>query len=96
MNTRLSICLALLVFSFGSLISAGCGDSGGPDPKVESKRVVDLTAMRSFFDKVNGNYDDLSAEDKASFVKLCGGDEAKATTTWNAMKLGPGGPPKGQ
>jgi hypothetical protein len=73
----------------------GCGNSGGPDPKVESQRAENLGNMREYFTKANGNYDSLSAEDKAAFVKLCGGDQAKALTTWNAMKYGPSGPPKG-
>lgn len=91
MRIALSILLTTLVA--GALV-VGCGESGGPDPKVESKRVVDLTAMRTIFDKANGNYESLSGTDKAEFLKLCGGDENKALTTWNAMKYGPGGPPK--
>jgi hypothetical protein len=86
--------VTMLACLMASAFIAGCGESGGPDPKVVSQRLVDLTAMRSYYDKANGNFDSLSADDRAAFVKLCGGDEAKAMTTWNAMKYGPGGPPK--
>lgn len=48
------------------------------------------TQFRSLFDKAKGDYASLSPTDHATFVGLCGGDEAKAEQTWNVMKFGPG------
>jgi len=76
------------------LFLAGCHDSSGPDPKLETARVNKAQSMRSFFDKAQGNYDSLSGGDKAEFVQLCGGDEEKAMKVWNMMKTGSGGSSK--
>jgi hypothetical protein len=67
----------------------GCGDSGGPDPKVESARVDKAREMRSYFDKAKGDYGQLSAEDKAQYLKLFNGDQARGESVWNQMKNGP-------
>jgi hypothetical protein len=88
--------IALAILMVGCVVGSGCGDSGAPDPVVESKRVEDLTAMRGLYNKVNGNYDKLSEADKTEFVRLCRGDDALAKTTWDAMKYGSSGPPKSQ
>jgi hypothetical protein len=68
----------------------GCGDSGGPDPKVETARVDTAREMRSYFDKVRGDYNQLSADDKAKYLKLFDGDQSRAESVWNQMKNGPG------
>jgi hypothetical protein len=87
MRTLLVCLLALFI--------AGCGESGpAPDPKAETARLDKITDMRTIFDKSGGNYDSLSADDKAQFVKLAGGDEAKAMESWNLMKYGPAGKPQ--
>lgn len=48
--------------------------------------------MRTIFDKSKGgDFESLSPEDKAAFIKLFE-NEAKAMDTWNRMKSGPGAP----
>jgi hypothetical protein len=62
--------------------------------------VARMTEMRGFYDKVKGDWNALSAEDKAAFTKLAG-DEAKAQKIWGTMAgppgagPGAGGPPAG-
>ena len=77
-----------LLFAVG--LVAGCGDSGGPDPKVEKTRMNSAVGMRALFDKAGGDYEKLDATDKAAFEKFAGKD---AQATWNAMRNGPGGGP---
>lgn len=75
----------------GSVVLSGCGSSG-PDTQVETERVDNAKQMRSIFDSAGGDYDKLSPEDKTKFVKIFGGDEAKAKHSWDAMKNGPSMP----
>ena len=56
--------------------------------------MADATTLRSYFTKVNGNYDQLSAEDKAAYTKLAGGED-KGQKTWDLMKNGLSGAPGG-
>ncbi len=93
-----------LAATLGSLLLAGCGDGAGPDSAAQDKNVENAQTMRSYFDKANGNYDNLTEVDKAAYVKQCGGEE-KAQQNWNLMKNGPGAatrtepgtpPPSGQ
>jgi hypothetical protein len=71
------------------LLAAGCGEGGGPNPNVEAKRLAEATQRRALFDKAGGDYARLSAEDRAAFVRLHGGDDAKARQVWDVMKHGP-------
>jgi hypothetical protein len=84
----------VLSCSFLSVVVTGCGSGGGPDPQVEASRLETAKSMRAIFDKVHGNYEMLSPDDKAAFTKLSRGDEAKAKLAWDQMKYGPGGAPK--
>lgn len=72
------------------LAAVGCGESGGPDPKVEQARVSSAVEMRKLFENVGGDYSKLSPEDKAKFEKYSGGP-TEAEKTWQLMKVGPSG-----
>jgi len=91
--------MKLLLLSVLALVSiggiAGCGDSGGPDPKVQTAMVDKAKTMREMFVKAGGDYDKLSAEDKAKWLKFCENDQNKAQDAWNGMKYGPGFKPAG-
>ncbi len=50
--------------------------------------------MRSYYNKVNGDYAQLSETDKQAYIKACGGDPDKAQKFWNMMKYGPSGAPR--
>ena len=82
---------AILVAILGtlSLGMAGCGDSRpGPDEKTEKARLDEMLAARAIFEKVNGDWNQLTATDKAAYVKTFG-DETKAQNAWMQMKNGP-------
>ena len=74
------------------VVLIGC-NSGGPDAKVEDSRIQSAQALRTYFDKAQGNYDSLSDADKAAYIKATGGDAEKAKKFWDQMKYGPGGTP---
>jgi hypothetical protein len=88
----------LLILGVTGLLTVGCGESGGPDPKIEQARVDEAVEMRKLFDKVGGDYSKLDASDKAKFEKYVG-KPAEAEKTWNSMKYGSAGdvsaPPSG-
>lgn len=67
-----------------SLAGCGSGSSGKPESIASEEQVNKIVEMRKYFDKVNGQWDSLTAEDKASFTKLAG-DEAKAQAMWKTM-----------
>lgn len=81
------ILLPLLALGATGVATVGCGDSGGPDPKVEQARVDQALEMRKLFDKVGGDYAKLDPADKAAFEKYAGGAES-AQKTWTSMKFG--------
>lgn len=80
--------LFLVLIGAAGLIAAGCGDSGGPDMKVEETRVGKATEMRRLFDKSGGDYSKLDATDKATIDKLAGSSE-EAQKSFSEMKTGP-------
>lgn len=72
----------------------GCG----ADQKLEEKSfmsVEDTKANRELFDKVGGDYDKLTPEDKAAYLKRFDNDESRGAKMWDLMKNGPGGGPSG-
>ena len=91
---RISLAVAL---AFGCGLLSGCSgsDKSGRDTSSQEKSVENAKTMRTLFDKVGGDFDKLSPEDKAAFIKLFE-NEAKAMDTWNRMKSGPGGAPRGE
>lgn len=44
---------------------------------------------REIFVRANGNYDSLSSEDKAAYLKSFGGNETNARNFWEMMKNPP-------
>ena len=50
--------------------------------------------MRKYYDKAGGQWDSLSAEDKAAFTKIAG-DDAKAQAMWRTMSTPLGANPSG-
>ncbi len=89
MKTRHILQLGYTMFALGGLFLSGCGDSQGQDSAEQKKNLENAQTMRSYFDKAGGNYENLTAEDKAAYVKQCGSEE-KAQQNWNLMKSGPG------
>lgn len=93
------ISFLLIVSMAATMATVGCGESGGPDPKVEQARVDEALEMRKLFDKVGGDYAKLDEADKAKFIKYVGGSPADAEKTWASMKYGTVGdvsaPPSG-
>ena len=70
---------------------SGCGSgSDKPQSIASPERVNQLVEMRQIFDKSGGNWDGLSAEDKAKYTQLAG-DDAKAKMYWDKMLHPAGG-----
>jgi len=86
----LKFCALILASATVGFWIVGCGDSGGPNPKVEEARVNTAIEMRKLFDKAGGDYTKLDATDKATFDNYAGGPEA-AQKTWSMMKNGAAG-----
>jgi len=89
-----AIFAATLLISAACLIS-GC-DSGPSKPQsiASEERVGQLVEMRKIFDKAGGNWDSLTAADKAEYTRLAG-DDAKAQAMWKTMSGPPGASPGG-
>jgi hypothetical protein len=88
---------ALLVLLSASTVGAisGCSSgSGKPESIASEERVGQIVEMRKYFDKAGGNWDALSAEDKAAYTKLAG-DDKKAQTMWRTMSTPMGANPSG-
>jgi hypothetical protein len=79
--------LATILALFSVLILSGC-DSGGPDPKVESKRMDGALQLKQIFDSVSGDYDKLTAAQREEVIKLFNGSEDNAKRMWAYMKQG--------
>jgi len=74
-----SIQAVLLLFVLGVAIvpTVGCGDSNAPiqeSKESADKRLENAKLMRSLFEKSGGQYSKFTAEDKAAFDKLTGGE----------------------
>ena len=85
--------ISTLVKSFVAVVAvvgigvvSGCdsGPGGTPQSIATDQQVNNMVEARKFFDKAAGNWDSLTAEDKAQFNKLAG-DEAKGKTLWQTM-----------
>lgn len=68
-----------------TLVAYGCGSST-PDSQVETSRLQAAQEMRKLFEKAGGNYESLTAQDKASFLKQFKGNESDSQKAWNAMR----------
>lgn len=94
----LGILSALLLPSLCALSGCSSNDTIKEDPTLTQKRVDAAGKMRSYFDKSNGNYDSLSAEDKAALNALTGSEahsrEAFGHMVLSGHGLPPSGPPR--
>lgn len=90
LKTSLPITGLLCVAVFSTVV--GCG-SGTPPPVAQASQtqIDNAVKMRELFVKANGNYDSLSAEDKAAYVKLAG-SEAAGQAQWKTMSSHPATP----
>lgn len=78
-----------------ALNMVGCGKSEPPAVVQASQAQIDnAVQMRQMFVKANGNYDSLSAEDKAAYNKLAG-SEAAGQAQWKTMSTHPVAAPSG-
>jgi len=93
----LSGILPILLLPALSAIS-GCSSNATikEDPASVQTRVDAAGKMRSYFDKANGNYDSLSAEDKAALNKLTGSEAHSREAFGHMVPTGGGLPPSGQ
>lgn len=66
----------------------GCDSGGGPDTKVEENRMEQAQLLRSTFDKVGGNFDKMTPEEKAEILKIYKGDENNARRAWSMLQAG--------
>jgi len=83
--------LAALVLLPSVLSLFGCGDDTAPakeDSKKAEARLELATKQRELFDKYQGNYDAMTAEDKTKAAELFG-SEQNARTAF--QKMSPGG-----
>jgi hypothetical protein len=67
------------------IFAIGCGEPA-PDAKVETERLDSAKQMRTLFDGAGGDYNRLSATDKAAYIKSFGGNEENAKRMWETMK----------
>jgi hypothetical protein len=98
---------AITMVTAGLLLSCfpltGCDDKVAPaeSPQQEKVRADNGAKLRTYFDKVNGNFEALSPEDKAEVIKLVGNEEnAKKSFSMMVPNRGAGGtggglPPSG-
>lgn len=70
---------------FAAVVLVGCG-SDNPPIQRGTADVANAQEMRRIFDKNQGNYDGMSAEDKAAYLKASANGEEKAKKDWEAMK----------
>lgn len=85
-------CLAALAI-VGVGLTQGCSsESSKPQSIASEERVVQLVEMRKIFDKAGGQWDSLSADEKATYTRLAG-DDAKAQAMWKTMSSPAGGAP---
>lgn len=79
------VAVAFVILScIGALVGCGSSSSGKLESIASEEQVNKIVEMRKYFDKVNGQWNSLTAEDKAAFTKLAG-DDAKAQSMWKTM-----------
>lgn len=95
LNLLTLVALSVVAPAFTSALS-GC-DTSGPKPgPVDPVRVDKAQQMRAILDKVDGDWDKLTPEDRTKFIQLTGLDDEKAKNWWVTMKYGLNGPPPGK
>jgi hypothetical protein len=88
-----ALLVALSLASIGVMSGCSSGD-GKPQSIASDQQVSNIVEMRKLFDKAGGNWDSLTAGEKAEYTKLAG-DEAKGQTMWKSMATPMGAQPKG-
>jgi hypothetical protein len=90
-----SALIALVVWPLAASM-IGCGNNGviQEDAETHNKRLAAAGDLRKYYDKVNGNYDALSAEDKTAVDAITGGPE-KTRIAFGHMYPKVGGPGAG-
>ncbi len=82
---RTQWCALLVAFAIVPITLTGCSGDVKLDKDATIMDVDVATKSREYFDKAQGDYEKLSAEDKAAYLKLHGGDQNKADATWQIM-----------
>lgn len=81
---RCAVSLALILGAMSVL--GGCNSAPSKPQSIASpERVQEIVKMRQIFDEVQGNWESLSADKRAEYVRMAG-DEEKAKTMWDRMK----------
>lgn len=91
----LSFLLAACAILPSVAVLSSCGPDNPPaveDPKALAARIDSAKQIRAFYDKVNGNYDSLSEEDKAAVNKLTGSEANTRTAFGHFMPNRPTAP----
>ena len=88
---RLGLLTVSLLSVQAILLGCGSNDVIKEDPVVAKQRMDAAMGLRSYFDKANGNFDALNADDKAAVIKMQGG-EANARKAFSMMPKAPGAP----
>jgi hypothetical protein len=83
MKTQWSI--LLLAITIVPITLTGCSGDVKLDNKATIMDVDVAKKSRELFDKVQGDYEKLTPEDKAAYLKLHGNDQSKADGTWKLM-----------
>ncbi len=82
MNRALILLAALAV---GVPALSGCGTTQATDQGYVKQAEAKASKIREIFDKVKGDWNALTPEDKAAFIALYK-DEAEAQYAWEGMK----------
>lgn len=76
----------LLALTLTMFVAAGCSGSNEPDPQLEAKREAAAKNVRDIYDRAGGNWDALTAADKASLLKEFDNKEENAKRMWDLIK----------
>lgn len=85
---------SLVVTGIGMISGCDSGPGGAPQSIATPEQVNNIVEMRKLYDKVGGQWDSLSADEKSQYNKLAG-DEAKGQTLWKSMGNPMGSSPSG-
>ncbi|MGV3617177.1 MAG: hypothetical protein ACO1SV_17765 [Fimbriimonas sp.] len=91
--TSRSLFVAVLAVAFSvGVIGCDSGPGGKPQSIASDEKVNQIVEMRAIYDKVKGNWNSLSADDKAKYTQMAG-DDAKAKAMWEGMSRPAGATP---
>lgn len=78
-------CVFLLAVAIVPITVSGCSGDVQLDKKATIMNVDVATKSREIYDKYQGDYSKVTADDKAAYLKLHGDDQNKADATWKIM-----------